>query len=275
MSIQGTTTQIKTASQGYDDDFITLVEMVYGKGFLSQGGNAFIDKLFEGVALNQSKLLDLGSGLGAVDLYLATHHEVEIVGIDPQKMMVKRSNDNLSEVQVHLKGTVSFVLMENPIHLKQFEDHTFDLIFSKESILHVPLEYKAAYFKEIYRVLKPGGEILIMDWMHASPNYSANTKKMMEMDEVAFCLITPAEYTQFLENAGFVDISLTDTSLDHAQISQENIDTIKNLAGKITEQFGESNYLYSLESWGFQRDAFASRELLTGVFRAQKPSLLH
>jgi len=258
------------ASEEYDNDFIALVEMIYGEGLLSQGGLKSIDEMFYGIDLNGLKLLDLGSGLGMYDIYLAKHNRVEIVGLDPQEVLVQRANVNLEKSKNDLKGHVSFLLMRNPNNLNEFSDNYFDIVFSKESILHVPHEVKESYFKEIYRVLKPNGKIIIMDWMHSGPIYTANTRKMMEMDGIVYQLSTPFEYDKILKKAGFNNIELIDTTCQHAKISQQNIDTIISIEDKIKSRFGEDVYNYSLESWTYQRDAFKTRDLLTGIFKASK-----
>lgn len=257
-------------SQEYDRDFIDLVEMIYGEGFLSQGGTESIDEMFRGINLDKLKILDLGSGLGAPDLYLAQHYNVDITGIDPQNIMIKEANKNLENIKKNLKGTVSFLLMEDPSNLNQFSDCSFDLIISKESILHVPLEIKEAYFNEIYRVLKPQGQIVILDWMHDAPNYSENTKRMMEMDGLVFALQTPNDYQNQLKKVGFKNIQFEDVTLQHAKISEVNIETIMSLEEKLKERFGDEIFNYSLQSWTFQRDAFLSHELIVGLFRALK-----
>lgn len=259
-----------SVSREYDDDFIALVEMVYGEGLLSQGGINSIDEMFHGINLDGLKLLDLGSGLGMYDIHLAKHNRVEIVGLDPQEVLVQKANLNLEKSKKDLNGTVSFLLMKNSDNLNEFLDNSFDIVFSKESILHVPYEVKESYFKEIYRVLKPNGKIVIMDWMHSGPIYTANTKKMMEMDGIVFQLSTPFKYQDFLKKAGFNGIELIDTTFQHAELSQQNINTIASLEEKIKSRFGEDTYNYSIESWTYQRDAFKTRELLTGIFKAQK-----
>lgn len=259
-----------SSSKEYEDDFIALVEMVYGEGLLSQGGINSIDEMFHGINLDGLKLLDLGSGLGMYDIYLAKHNRVEIVGLDPQEVLVQKAKINLEKSKIDLKGTVSFLLMKNSDNLDEFLDNSFDIVFSKESLLHVPYEVKESYFKEIYRVLKPNGKIVIMDWMHTRPVYTANTKKMMEMDGIVFQLSTPVEYENFLKKAGFNDIALIDTTAQHAELSQQNINTIASLEEEIKSRFGEDAYHYSIESWTYQRDAFKTKELLTGIFKAWK-----
>lgn len=258
-------------SQDYEAEFIELVEMIYGEGILSQGGLYSIDKMFSGIDLDGLTMLDLGSGLGMHDIYLATQNQVDIVGVDPQPYMVNRARDNLAKHQDELVGSVSFLLMDNSISLSQFDDETFDVVFSKEAILHVPCAVKQAYFNEVFRVLKSGGRIVIMDWMRSGPTYSDNTIKMMEMDGIVYELITPGEYTSILSVAGFRDIIVTDTTAAHAEFSQQNIDTICDLSDQIIARFGYETYSYCLESWALQRDAFKTRDILTGIFKASKP----
>lgn len=260
----------QTSFKDYEDEFISLIEMVYGEGLLSQGGVESINEMFQGIDLDGLKVLDLGSGLGVYDIYLAKHHQVELIGIDPQEKLVERANSNLRKAEKDLKGSVSFLLMRNTNNLNQFPNDYFDIIFSKESILHVPNEVKEGYFKEIYRTLKPGGKIVIMDWLRSGPTYQENTKKMMEMDGIPYNLLTPIEYQEVLKNAGFKNIKFSDITSQHAQLTQQNIDKIISLENKIKSQFGEDTYNYSLESWGYQRDAFRSRDLLTGILKAEK-----
>ncbi len=260
----------ESACQGYDEEFIELIEMVYGKGFLSQGSQACVEKMVSGLQLEGCSMLDIGSGLGAPAIYLAEQYRINIIGAEPQQWMVERANQNLEEAQGRLRGNVTFVVLDDPSNLQQFLDSEFDIIFSKEALLHVPLEIKEDFFKEIYRVLKPGGKIVIMDWLHSSPNYSPNTKKMMEMDGLAFNLVTPIQYLNTLRSVGFTDIHLENTSIEHARFSQENMRTIEQLSSEIQSKFGRDVYEYCLESWGYQRDAFQSQEIITAIFTATK-----
>ncbi len=261
----------QSVSQGYHEDFIDLVELIYGKGFLSQGGEASIERMIAGTSIEEKKVLDIGSGLGGPALYLAEHYLTDITGLEPQRWLFERALDSLNCKKEELKGSIRFVLMDHPASLSQFDDEAFDLVISKESILHVPLEIKKAFFSEIARVLKPGGEIVIMDWMRTRFSYSQKTQKMMEMDGVAYHLLKPEEYRTLLEETGFSTIRMENISSETASYSQDNIEKIQKLGSAIAEKYGKEVYEYSIESWGYQRDAFATEELITGIFRATHP----
>ena len=53
--------------------------------------------------------------------------------------------------------------MQAPPGPLPFADASFDIVFSKDALLHVP--DKDALFAEIFRVLKPGGVFAASDWM--------------------------------------------------------------------------------------------------------------
>lgn len=256
--------------QGYDQNFVELIEMLYGPGFLSQGGERSVQDMIGNLNLDNLQVLDIGSGLGGPSIYLAKKYDAHIVGLEPQEWMIQQAKKNLKRKEEDLKGSVDFVQMEHASHLQQFPDASFDVIFSKEALLHVPIELKASFFSEIYRVLKPGGQIILMDWMHSSEDYTENTKKMMELDGVAYNLVTPDDYSQILESVGFSEISCSDTTLESYDLSQKNVHTLLALESKIKKKYDSDTFQDSLDSWSWQRDAFCTKELRTGIFKARK-----
>jgi phosphoethanolamine N-methyltransferase len=256
----------EAASQGYNEEFIELVEMIYGEGFLSQGGTDAVEHMVQGYALDNLKILDIGSGLGGPALYLAECYLADITGLEPQQFLHARAVR--SAYGKELKGSLQFVLMEHPGNLSQFEDAAFDLIISKETFLHIPLPCKQAFFAEMHRVLKPGGVLIIMDWM-SSGTLSKNTQKMMEMDGVAYHLLTEDSYHKLLEQSGFVSICVEDVTSETVQSCEENMEKIRTLSSIIQEKYGQDVYDYCLESWGYQRDAFAARELTAFILRSK------
>ena len=54
----------------YDAGMQTLLQLVWGEGFLSPGGPAEGARILEGSDIRGTRVLDIGCGLGAIDLLL-------------------------------------------------------------------------------------------------------------------------------------------------------------------------------------------------------------
>ncbi len=192
--------------QEYDSDLTLVLESVWGEGFLSPGGTDEVDRFLNGISLSGKRVLDIGSGLGGVDVHLAAQHGVkEIIGIDVDPYLVDRSTQLARKHGV--EDRLSFQCVDpGPL---PFADDSFDLVISKDSIIHIP--DKADLARDIFRVLRSGGEFSASDWLAgydggAPPEMQA----YLEAEGLDFGLATAAVYTAALKAAGFVDTRTTD-----------------------------------------------------------------
>ena len=55
----------------YGDDMVALLQLIWGKGFMTPGGVPYIRRTLAGRDLRGRKVLDIGSGLGGHDIVLA------------------------------------------------------------------------------------------------------------------------------------------------------------------------------------------------------------
>ncbi len=250
----------------YSKDFTDLIELVYGSELLSQGGTDSIDLMFVGQDLNGKKLLDIGSGLGGVDFYLAQHHTVDITGVDCVARLVQDANAR--KATQALQGIVTFVHQDPDNLIYTFADNTFDIIFSKEAFLHI--SDKAAALKEVYRVLKPGGQLIILDWLVDSQDLGPNITEMMEVDGLDLKMATLGEYWHDLQGAGFGYISAQCMNDRYIQYTSDNIATIQSKEAELLRLIGQDSYAYCLKTWAIQKKIFELREVQVTLLKARK-----
>src|SRR6185295_3643668 len=105
-------------------------------------------------------VLDVGCGTGEVTLLAKTRaKDGKVYGIDPapQMIAVARNKAALKGLEIDFRVSV--------IESLPFGDASIDVVTSSLMMHHLPDELKARGLAEIYRVLKPGGRLLIADFM--------------------------------------------------------------------------------------------------------------
>jgi demethylmenaquinone methyltransferase/2-methoxy-6-polyprenyl-1,4-benzoquinol methylase/phosphoethanolamine N-methyltransferase len=104
-------------------------------------------------------ILDVGCGTGSLTITAKQKQGQDgaVVGIDPSSNMV-----NLARDKAHKAGvTVDFQV--GVIEKVDFPQDQFDLVLSSLMMHHLPDELKVAGLEEVFRVLKPGGRLLIVE----------------------------------------------------------------------------------------------------------------
>ncbi|KAF8398992.1 hypothetical protein HHK36_014857 [Tetracentron sinense] len=201
---------------------ILRYERVFGEGFVSTGG---IDTTKEFVAKLElkpgQKVLDVGCGIGGGDLYMAENFDVEVIGIDLSINMVSFA----LERAIGRKCSVEFEVAD--CTKKEYPDNTFDVIYSRDTILHIQVSSlflslsltddfdKPALFKTFFKWLKPGGKVLISDYCKRSGPPSQEFREYIK--QRGYDLHGVEEYGQILKDAGFDEVIAEDRT-DQVQI---------------------------------------------------------
>jgi tocopherol O-methyltransferase len=210
-----------------------LWEQIWGEhmhhGYYGRGGNYKLERrqaqielieellLWAGYNQNQKpqKIIDVGCGIGGSTLYLAKKFGSQGTGITLSPVQAARATERAS--QADLESQVRFEVA-NALDMP-FEEETFDLVWSLESGEHMP--DKTKFIAECYRVLKPGGKIILATWCHRETNSLAGD---LTPDEIAhlkeiyrvYCLpyvISLSEYRTIALDCGFKDLIADDWSM--------------------------------------------------------------
>ena len=213
---------------GYSEDEINAVPDGANLG-LGCGNPVAIASLKEG-----DIVLDLGSGAG-FDAFLAAKRVGKaghVIGVDMTPEMLDRARANAKKTG---HENVEFRLGE--IEKLPVEDDTIDVIISN-CVINLSAD-KGAVFKESFRVLKPGGRLMVSDLV-LSKSLPEAFKKSVEA--YVGCLagaVKKDDYLKLIKQAGFQDIKVigessypVDAMFDSLESAKDSILSIKVSAAK-------------------------------------------
>lgn len=124
-------------------------------------GEAFRGQIVDEAALKPGQhVLDCGCGTGTLAVVAKRQ-----VGAEGSVRGIDLSRDQLEKARGKAKREgFDIEFLEGSVDELPFPDKTFDAIFSTLMIHHLPREVKIGAFREMRRVLKPGGSVVIADF---------------------------------------------------------------------------------------------------------------
>ena len=186
-------------------------------------------------------VVDLGSGAG-FDALLAAEklgNNGRFIGVDMTPEMLERARINA--VNAGYARTVEF--REGLIEALPVASGTADAVISNCVINLSP--DKATVFREVFRVLKPGGRLAISDILLTKPLPAEVTQSVSALIACVAGAETEEDYVGHIRGAGFVDIELqrrpageifdfaSDDPVIRTAIAEFGVERTKEVAGTI------------------------------------------
>lgn len=150
------------------------------------------------------RVLDLACGTGTLAILLKQRFpDADVTGIDadPEVLAIASKKRDRAGVSLHLDRGYSYAL--------PYPDGHFDRVVSSLFFHHLLWPDKQCTARELYRVLKPGGELHVADWGKASgPVSRAAFVAIQILDGMANTRDNVrGRLVELFRDAGFVDVA--------------------------------------------------------------------
>jgi arsenite methyltransferase len=183
-------------------------------------------------------VLDLGSG-GGLDCFIAAKKvgkTGKVIGVDMTPSMIDKARENAKNGKY---DNVEFRLGE--IEHLPVADNSVDLIISNCVINLAP--NKENVFREAFRVLRPGGRLMVSDIVLLKELPDAVRKSVQAYVGCIGGAIMKDKYIEAIENSGFQDVEIIEESTYSTTEFLINDDDIKEVIGDQIEQIKELDQL--------------------------------
>jgi len=148
-------------------------------------------------------VLDVGCGTGAVTLLAKVlAKEGSVYGLDPAPEMIAVARKKAARKRLDIDFRVGV------IEALPFPDASLDVVTSSLMMHHLPEDLKIRGLAEIYRVLKPGGRVLVADFMR--PTGSFLNHLFIAFTQHSGLRTGIEDLQKLLKNAGFDQITQPD-----------------------------------------------------------------
>lgn len=212
----------------YSNAMLAGMQAAYGEGFLSPGAAADMRRLLHPVDVGGKSVLDLGCGVGGATLMFAGELGAgSVTAADPEPEALVQT-----KTRVEAGGFASRVtaVQIEPGSLP-FPDESFDIIYSKDVICHI--DDKAVLFRDLYRLLAPGGVVVLGDWTVGDAAAGAEAfqtwREQLAAGGLVFYFEPGRAYEQALSEAGFSEIAIDDVSPVFLAGAEEELAKLKDI----------------------------------------------
>ena len=252
----------------YDDVHIALLEDIWGEGFLSPGGPDEVARVLVRLDLSGKTVLDIGCGSGAIAVLLAREFGAgSVVGIDVEDDVCNAAARLAEKEGVADRVSIRKVT-PGPL---DFADQSFDVVFSKDSIIHIP--DKEALSDDVFRILVPGGWFAASDWLIAHDGEpSPDMQAYIAAEALEFAMSSPGRYQRALEQAGFEHVTLRNRNPWYRDVAQGELAMLTGPErARFERDHGVDFIAETVETWTKMVRVLESGEHCPHHLRGQRP----
>ena len=187
-----------------------------------------------------------------------------MIGVDIDANLVERARRLIASKGQG--GPIEFRLVEpGPL---DFADASFDLVYSSGAFTQIA--DKRGMFREVRRVLKPGGWLAAYDWMKGPNPIGADMRYFFKMEGLTYAMETPDAHARLLTDLGFEAVRASDDGGWYRDQAHAELKLMKGkLKAKMAKLLGKEQAAHFVENWRAMTVVLDSGELRPGRYRAR------
>jgi phosphoethanolamine N-methyltransferase len=257
---------VSTHENEYHDNMVTMLELIWGEGYMAPGGPGNVARLLDGTEPVGKLILDVGCGIGGPAFEMARTHGARVIGIDLEAPLIERAEQ--AAARLGLEEQCEFRTVETGS--LPFDNESFDIVLTSGALTQT--SGTPDLVRDCSRVLKPGGFLTCYEWMRTEQEYSEDMLYWFKVEELTFDLRTLGEFREMYENAGFIDIETTDASAWYRAECRREYELIRGeLYPRMVELLGQESADHFVEDWRSMLVVCESGEMRQGYCRGHKP----
>jgi ubiquinone/menaquinone biosynthesis C-methylase UbiE len=138
---------------------VKVSELIWSDGFSFPGGSEHVLKLVKPMGLTKEKsMLDLNSGLGGAARVIAKAFGTYVTGMDASETLAKAGMAASERVGLAKKAVIEWFDPTTVI----LPARKFDAVFAR--LVFLPLEHKKRLLAQVEQALKPGGQLMFLEF---------------------------------------------------------------------------------------------------------------
>jgi len=255
-----------THEDEYDDNMITMLQLIWGEGYMAPGGPGNVARMLRGIETKGKRILDVGCGIGGPAFEMARTFGADVVGVDLEAPLIARARE-AAERQGHADRCKFQVVDIGPL---PFADKSFDIVMTAGALTQT--KDKLTIFRDCFRMLRPGGFLSCYDWTKSGGEFSDDMHHWFKVEGLTYALEMLDDYAVQLRQSGFSDISIEDASDWYRHEVRCEYELIRGqLYPRMVELLGQESADHFVEDWRAMVVVCEKGEMRQGYCRGRRP----
>ncbi|MFQ3543112.1 methyltransferase domain-containing protein [Halobacillus rhizosphaerae] len=171
-------------------DFLAL----FGVGGAHPGGLPLTEELLQKEQIHpDTRILDIGCGTGQTAFFLVQTFGCKVTAVDKHPLMIEKTKNRFQQ------DLSCVTIVQGDAENLEFEDESFDIVISESVVSFTTISQT---LPELFRVLKPGGRLIMIEMTAAQPLSKEEQKDVFDLYGVQKVLCED-EWKEYVTKAGF------------------------------------------------------------------------